>query len=104
MKRTMLAVIAVCLLALGSITTGQAPHQPRRDFLAVLKPKQSVLMKEVGGRFTISTMDDMPDTLTHKVVEVGADFVVVEDIVGVQQTRIPVYAITSIVRIKTLNK
>ena len=104
MKRTMLAVIAVCLLALGSITTGQAPNQPCRDFLAVLKPKQSVLMKEVGGRFTISMMDDMPDTLTHKVVEVGADFVVVEDIVGVQQTRIPVYAITSIVRIKTINK
>ena len=104
MKHTMLAVIAVCLLALGSITTGQAPNQPRRDFLAALKPKQSVLIKEVGGRFTISTMDDVPDTLSHKVIEVGSDFVTVEDITGIQQTRIPIYAITSIVRIKTINK
>ena len=70
MKPTILAVIAICLLALGPITTGQAPNQARRDFLAGLKPKQSVLIKEVGGRFTISTMDDVPDTLTHKVVEV----------------------------------
>ena len=100
----MLAAIAVCFLALGSITSGQAPNQPRRDFLAVLKPKQSVLMKEVGGRFTISTMDDVPDTLSHKVIEVGSDFVTVEDITGIQQTRIPIFAITSIVRIKTLKK
>jgi hypothetical protein len=32
----------------------------------------------------------------HKVVEVGTDFVVVEDIAGVQQLRIPVFSINSI--------
>lgn len=104
MKRTILAVIAVCLLGLGSITTSQAPAQQRREFLSVLKPKQPVLIKEVAGRFTISTMDDLPDTLTHKVVEVGSDYVAVEDIAGFQQTRIPVYSISSIVRIKSPQK
>jgi hypothetical protein len=34
--------------------------------------------------------------LGHKVVEVGADFVVIEDIAGVQQLRIPVYSIKSV--------
>jgi len=34
--------------------------------------------------------------LGHKVVEVGADFVVVEDIAGIQQLRIPVYSIKSV--------
>ena len=105
MKRTILAVVAVCLLGLGSITTGQAPVQQRREFLAALKPKQSVLIKETAGRFTITTMDDdVPDTLSHKVVEVGTDFLTVEDIAGIHQTRIPVYAISSIVRLKSFKK
>ena len=104
MERTILAVIAVCLLGLGSITTGQAPPAQRREFLAVLKAGQAVTLKETAGRFTINTMDDVPDTLSHKVVEVGSDYLTVEDIAGVQQTRIPVYAISSIVRLKSFKK
>ena len=104
MKRTILAVIAVCLLGLGSITTGQAPGQQRREFLAVLKAGQSVLIKEVAGRFTISMLDDDPGSLSHKIVEVGTDYLTVEDIAGVQQTRIPVYSVSSIVRLKSFKK
>lgn len=104
MKRTILAVVAVCLLGLGSITTGQAPAQQHREFLSALKPKQSVLIKEVAGRFTVSTMDDLHESLTHKVIEVGSDYIAVEDIAGFQQTRIPVYSISSVVRIKSPKK
>ena len=104
MKRTILAFIAVCLLGLGSITTGQAPPSQRREFLAVLKVGQSVVVKETAGRFTISTVDDLPDSLSHKVVEVGSDYLTVEDIAGIHQIRIPVYSISSIVRLKTLKK
>lgn len=103
MKRTILAVIAVCLLGLGSITTGQTPAQ-RREFFAVLKVGQSVALKETAGRFTISTMDDVPDSLSHKVVEVGTDYLTVEDIAGIHQTRIPVYSVSSIVRLKSFKK
>jgi hypothetical protein len=101
MKRAFLAVIAVSLLAVGSMTTGQAPNPPRREFLSVLKPKQSILLKDIGGRFTVSLIDELPDGLTHKVVEVGADYIAVEDVSGLQQTRIPIWSITSIIRIKT---
>ena len=103
MNRTILAVIAVCLLGLGSITKGQAPAQ-RREFLAVLKAGQAVTPKETAGRFTISTLDDVPDSMSHKVVEVGTDYLTLEDIAGVHQTRIPVYSISSIVRLKSFKK
>lgn len=34
--------------------------------------------------------------LGHKVVEVGTDFIVVEDLVGVTETRIPIYSIKAV--------
>lgn len=38
--------------------------------------------------------------LGHKVVEVFSDGVVIEDLAGVNQTRIPIYSIKSVVVIK----
>jgi hypothetical protein len=38
--------------------------------------------------------------MSHKVAEVGQDYAVLKDIVGVAESRIPIYAIKALVRQK----
>ncbi len=83
--------------------TGQTPDKPRLGFLSALKAGQSVTVKEVAGRFEIM-IDDSLIELSHKIIEVGPDLVAVEDIGGLIETRIPVYSIKSIVRLKVPQK
>ena len=65
-----------------------------------MKEGQSVNLKDVARRYEISTFDDGLTVLSHKVIEVGPDFVTVEDIAGVAETRIPIFSIKSFVKFK----
>jgi len=84
--------------------SGQAPNKPPQDFLSILKEGQSVMLKEVAGKFEISMFEDGPELLSHKVTKVGADFVTVEVIGGLTETRLPVYSLKSIVLHKVPQK
>lgn len=44
--------------------------------------------------------DEMFGARGHKVVEVGTDYVVIEDFAGITERRIPLYSISSIVKVK----
>ncbi len=96
----LLAVTAAVLLTIPATSHGQ--DKPRKGVLAVLKEGQTVTLKESGGRYEITVLKNVP--LGHKVVEVGPDYVVVEDAAGVTETRIPVYSIKAIVRLKVLKE
>ena len=78
------------------------PDKPRQGFLLPLKKDQPVILKEIAGRFEISVMDVASTPLTHKVIEVETDHLVVEDIAGIIETRIPIFSIKSIVTIKLI--
>ena len=93
----LVAAIAVCIVS----ASGQAPDK-QDGFLSVLKKDQSVILKEVAGRYEITLMDGVLEPLTHKVISVKADYLVVEDIASISETRIPVYSIKSIVTLKTI--
>jgi hypothetical protein len=95
MKRIvlLLPIIAVLLLTIG------ATDAPKRTVFSGLKVGQPVGLKDHGAAFEISVIDDVPQS--HKVIEIGDDFVVLEDIAEVTQTTIPVYSVKAIVRIKT---
>lgn len=101
MKLTLIGVVLVFILAIGAITPGQQSAPQRRDFLSGLKVGQSVNLKEVSGRFVLSVIDDGP-ALSHKIVEVGSDFVLLEDVAGVSEIRVPLYTISSFTRLKPL--
>jgi hypothetical protein len=74
-------------------------YQENRTFiLDILKRGQLVLVKEAGGRFEITQMDDLK--VGHKVLEIGNDFVLVEDFSALTETRIPVTSIKSLVKLK----
>lgn len=101
MNRPTFALLLAVLIALGVATVpGQAPDNPRIGFLSDFKVGQAVNVKEVAGRFEFTTFNDGLTALSHKVIEVGPDFVTVEDIAGVAETRIPIFSIKSFVRFK----
>ena len=92
MKRIvlMLPLIAVVLLTIG------AADVPKKTVFSGLKVGQQVGLKDHGTAFEISVIDDVPQS--HKIIEIGDDFVVLEDVAGVTQT-IPVYSLKAIVRL-----
>ena len=105
MNRPTFALLLAVFIAVGVATvSGQAPDNSQKGFLSVLKEGQPVNLKDVAGRYEISTFDDGLTALSHKVVEVGLDCVTVEDIAGVAETRIPVYSIKSFVKFKVPQK
>ena len=100
MNRLVSVLLLAFFIALVAFTTsGQAPERPNKRFLSVLSKGQSVTVKENVGRFEITMFDHGPATLGHKITEVGDDYLVVEDITGLIQTRIHVYSIKSIVKV-----
>ena len=99
MNRHLIALYLSAFAAVASLTaTSNGQEKARTGFLSVLKERQSVSVKEVAGRFEITLMKDVK--LGHQVIEVGADYLVIEDIAGVTETRIHVTSIKAIVRLK----
>jgi hypothetical protein len=92
----------VIVVAVSAIPGAQDAKRPRNVFSS-LKVGQSVTLKDEGAAYSISYFDqDLP--LAHKVVEIGEDFVVVRDVAGVQETRIPVFALKGIAKVVTKSK
>ena len=92
----LLAVAVALLLPIPATSHGQ--DKPRKGFLAVLKEGQTVVLKESAGKYEITLMKNIP--LGHKVVEVGPDYVVIEDAAGITETRIHVTSIKAIIKLK----
>jgi hypothetical protein len=96
MTRSIIAVLLCAALTLACLSPeASGQEKARKGFLSVLKEGQAVVLKETAGRYEITLMEG-----GHKVIEVGPDYVVVEDLAGVTETRIPIYSIKSITRIK----
>jgi len=95
MPKTFAPILILLLAGLLFVASGQAPAKPH-GILTVLHAGQPVSLADADGGYQLNLFKDGPDVLGHKVVEVGSDFVVVEDIAGVQQLRIPVYSVKSV--------
>ena len=93
---TIRLLAAALLLTIPATSHGQ--EKPRKGFLAILKEGQTVTLKESAGKYEITLMKNIP--LGHKVIEVGVDYVVVEDAAGVTETRIHVTSIKAIIKLK----
>jgi hypothetical protein len=89
-------VVATLLLAVTA--TSNAQDKPKKTFLSALKEGSVVSAKEVSGKYEITIMKNAP--VGSKVLEVGNDYVVLEDPAGVMETRIHVTSIKSIIRLK----
>lgn len=94
-----LSLVAVSLLALCSVAAQPDADPPKPGLFANLRKGQEVVLKDVGPSFEITILADQPGPLGFTILEVGQDFLVLRDIAGVQEVRIPVYAIKSIATI-----
>ena len=100
MPRSIIAVLLCAFLAIACLSpVANGQEKGRKGFLSVLKEGQGIVLKEATGRYEITLMEG-----GHKIIEVGPDYIVAEDIAGVTETRIPVYSIKSIARIKVARK
>jgi hypothetical protein len=88
----------VVLVAVVASLGAQNAKKPRNVF-STLKVGQSVSLKDHGSAWSISFFDD-EIRLSHTVVEVGEDFVVVRDIAGVKDTTVPVFAVKAIEKVR----
>ncbi len=93
-----LRFLLVAALLFAVTATSNAQDKPKKTFLSAMKEGSVVTVKEVGGRYEITVMKNAP--VGSKVIEVGTDFVVLEDPAGVLETRIHVTSIKSIIRLK----
>ena len=91
-------LFAIGLIFVG-VVSAQAPETQRTNFLGFLKKGQKVGVKTIADRFQISIEDAVPEN-THTILEVGSDFLLVDDLGSLTETRIPVYAIKAVVRHK----
>ena len=101
MKHFYIGLITVAFVSFN----GGDGEDAKPNFLSSLKEGTPVTLKEVAGQFEISTFDDdRMGRLGHKITTVGTDFIAVEDITGITETRIPVYSIKSFVTVKVPKK
>jgi hypothetical protein len=97
------AVLPLVTAALLPPATSQSPPAARRTVFSTLKIGQPVTLKDRAGLYEVGTVDD-GGTLTHKVAEVGDDYIAVRDEAGVTESRIPVTAVRAVVHVRTKPK
>ena len=96
MLRHVLTGLVLILLLNQFALWGYQEEPKAKGLFAPLKIGQPVSMKDLGSHYQIS-LYKQPIPTGYKVKEIGSDYLVLEDIVGVIETRIPVDAIKSIV-------
>lgn len=93
-------IAGAALLLAASVAASRPEDAPDRGLFASLKIGQPVALKDVGESYVISTMEE-PLPMTHEVVEVSDDYIVLKDVAGLSETRIPIYAVKAVVHLKT---
>ena len=90
----------VSALALTLIAAQPENKEPPSGFFGYLKKGQAVGLKDLGPAYEITVFSNGQAPLGYEVVEVGRDFLVLQDITGIQEVRIPIYAVKSITTLK----
>jgi hypothetical protein len=94
--RNNLSPFLFCLLGIVvAVASGQALAK-ERGVLSVLHVGQPITLKASESGYEINMLQNGPEVLGHKVVEVGHNFVVVEDITGITAIHIPIYSVRSV--------
>jgi hypothetical protein len=103
MRRIIIGIVLLGMVAfVASLAVSQRGGEERgRGVLGELSKGQAVTVKDVSGRYEIHIFTNGPDMLGYKVLDVGPDYVVVEDIAQVTELRIPIYSIKAVSILRT---
>jgi hypothetical protein len=86
----------ICVGFFLLLFVGAVSQDRPKKFLSRLKTGQIVSVKEVSGKYELLFQEKTP--VGSKVIEIGDDYVVLEDPSGLVETRIHVTSIKSIAR------
>lgn len=93
-------IVVVLAIVVASTVRSAEDEQKQGGVFSSLAAGLSVIVKDEGTAFSISYFDqEMP--LTHSVVEVHDDHIVIRDVAEVADTTIPVYSIKQIVKMRS---
>ncbi len=99
MRKVLITILLCTILSAATFTTASHGQEKRsKSFLSNFQVGQIVLVSEPGGRYEIRIIKGLE--VGHKVLEVGTDYVLLEDAGGVTETMIPVTSIRSVVRLR----
>lgn len=90
-------VFSALFIAFACTAAGNGQEKARKGFLSMLKEGRFISLKEVGGKFEITLIENLK--FGPKVLEVGGDYVSIEDDAAIAEVRIPIYSIKSISKI-----
>ena len=79
-----------------SVAVGAERQTAPKTILELLKPGQAVNLDEKDGRYEIGVFPQAIQPLSHTVIEIGQDYVVLRDFVGVTDSIVPIYSIKCI--------
>ena len=96
MKQRQILLITLPVVAI--LLSGWAAPAKRTVFSG-LEVGDQVGLKDTEGGYQISVIGK-GILQSHKIVEIGDDFIVLEDVAEVTRTTIPVYSLKSVVRLK----
>ena len=95
-----LAVAAIIILGTSIAYSQRGQERGGEGVMDVLSKGQAVNLTDAGGRYEITVLPNGPEMLGYSVHEVGRDYVVLEDIAHVRETRIPIYSVKAVVVFK----
>ena len=99
MRKILITILLSTVLCAATFSTASQGQEVRsKSFLSNLQVGQIVLVSEPGGRYELRIIKGLE--VGHKVLEVGTDYVLLEDAGGVTETMIPVTSIRSVVRLR----
>ena len=99
MRKILIAILLCTVLCAATISTSSLGQDKRsKSFLSNFQVGQIVLLSEPGGRYEFRIIKGLE--VGHKVLEVGTDYVLLEDAGGVTEMMIPVTSIRSVVRLR----
>jgi hypothetical protein len=75
-------------------------RQEKRSVLSVLRRGLPVTIREVAGRYEVGIVEGLNEPLPHEIANVGHDYVVVADLLGLKRTLIPIWSLASITIVK----
>jgi hypothetical protein len=99
LSASVLSIVAVSLISLVLVAAQPDADPPKTGLFANLRKGQEIGLKDVGTSFEVTILADQPGPLGFTILEVGHDFLVLRDISGIQEVRIPLYAIKAITTI-----
>ena len=92
-------ILILGLIAVGTALGAQNLPMPK-SYFSMLIVGQAVNLNDHGATYSLSVFED-DGPLSHTIVEVGEDYVVVRDIAGVTDSVVPVYSIKAVEPVRT---